>query len=79
MELIIGSYNIEEASIDLAALLFKDHPARTKEFYAKELGISYRTLYRWIQDGRLKAPFLTKGIQDAIEKLKKAGYEVVKV
>jgi len=78
MNLEIGSYNIEEASIDVAALLFKNHPGRSRDWYSKELGCSVRTLYRWMQQGRLVAPFKSKGIDDAIEKLEKAGYKVWK-
>jgi len=79
MNIEISSYNIEEAAIDVATLLFKTHPGRTRKWYSEQLGCSNRTLYRWIEKGRLVAPEIkTKGVEAAIEKLQRLGYTVVK-
>lgn len=77
MTIEIASYNIEEASIDVAELLLKTHPGKTRKWYAEQLGCSERTLYRWVTDGRLQSVlFRTKVVENAIQILQRAGYTV---
>lgn len=78
MTIELSSYNLEEAQIDVANLLFKNHPNKKREWYCKEMGCSTRTLARWIQSGKIVAPIRTKGIDNAIELLNRAGYRVIR-
>lgn len=76
----IASWNLEEASIDIAAALLKNKPGLTRKEYSHLLGCSERTLYRWTQQGRLFSNlFISRGTHEAIKKLEEQGYKVIKV
>ncbi len=48
-ELFLYDYNLRDANIELIKKLFEDKPDINKYQCAKELGISVRTLYRWLK------------------------------
>lgn len=49
IELQLENYNIEKAIVTLITKVSNDYPTYTREQLSNELGISIRTLYRYIK------------------------------
>lgn len=74
----LSSYNIELASVKLILELIKDKPGLTTKKYSEILGISERTIYRWIDKYNIPLKKKVTTIGRAMEILEAAGYEISK-
>jgi predicted DNA-binding transcriptional regulator AlpA len=77
----LDSWSIEEAGYKLAQMLIAENPNLTKEQVANTLGVSERSLYRWVQMGMVTFPKVKREsaqVIRAIQRLTKEGYIVYK-
>ncbi len=75
-------YNLEDATIAIIRKMIEDNPEISIELGAKNMGISVRTLYRWMKKYDLSFPSKIKKQTivelKAIQILKSRGYKIKK-
>jgi AraC-like DNA-binding protein len=64
------SFNLHDATRQLVMYLLENHPGLGRAGTAKQLGVSERTLYRYLIDFKLKVPKCVDMPPDAQEKVK---------
>lgn len=75
-EITLEDYNIENANFAILKKILADKPKIRQHELAKELGISVRTLIRWLQRYNLKTRSRKMTVEQAIIDLEELGYEI---
>ena len=72
----LKTYNLEKTTLQIIKKLVEEYPDKTKTFYAQKLGISERTLFRYIKTYELESIFHNSKISRAINLLSERGYKI---